>query len=152
MDVTELRIVMIGKTGVGKSSLANTIFGEDVFTINHISNAETKECQAQTRSVNGRSITLVDTPGFFDTNMSEENPRTEIVKCITERAPGPHVFRIVLGEKRSGVEKFTKQENDVIRKICEYFPEEAFKYAAVVFTHGDQLPEGMTIEEFVSHN
>ncbi|XP_044197686.1 uncharacterized protein LOC122973937 isoform X2 [Thunnus albacares] len=50
------------------------------------------------------------------------------------------------------VETFTKQENDVIRKICEYFSEEAFKYAAVVFTHGDQLPKGMKIEECVSQN
>ncbi|XP_067435049.1 GTPase IMAP family member 9-like isoform X1 [Thunnus thynnus] len=141
------RIVLLGKSGSGKSSLANTIFGEKLFTVGHISNSETKKCQAETRSVNRRSITLIDTPGLFDTHMSEGNLKTEIVRCITECAPGPHAFLILLQ-----VGKFTKQENDVIRKIREYFSEEAFKYAAVVFTHGDQLEEGMTIVEFVQQN
>ncbi|XP_044039241.1 GTPase IMAP family member 7-like [Siniperca chuatsi] len=147
MDVSNRRIVILGKTGAGKSSLANTIFGEKLFKIDHTLNSETSECQAKTKSVNGRSITLIDTPGFFDTDMSEEELKPEIVRCITECSPGPHAFLIVLK-----VEKFTEQERAVINKINEYFSEEVFKYATVVFTHGDQFPEGQTIEDFVSLN
>lgn len=79
--------------------------------------------------------------------MSEQLLRDEIVRCMTECAPGPHAFLIVLK-----VEKFTQQEQDVIKRICQDFSEDAMKYAAVVFTHGDQLPEGTRIEEFISHN
>ncbi|XP_030287742.1 GTPase IMAP family member 7-like [Sparus aurata] len=139
-----MRIAVFGKTGAGKSSLANTIFGEDAFKIYHRFKSGTKECQSETRSVNGRSITLIDTPGLFDTDRSEEEMKPEIVSCITECAPGPHAFLIVLK-----VEKFTEQEQAVINKIQEYFSEEAFKYATVLFTHGDQLPEGETIEDSV---
>ncbi|XP_078020918.1 GTPase IMAP family member 7-like [Epinephelus lanceolatus] len=146
MGVSDSRVVILGKTGVGKSSLANTIFGEKPFKVDHSLNSETRKCQAETRSVNGRNITLVDTPGFFDTERSEEELKPEILRCIIECAPGPHAFLIVLK-----VEKFTKQEQDVINKIHQYFSEEVFKYATVVFTHGDQL-KGQTIEETVRRN
>ncbi|KAM8746531.1 GTPase IMAP family member 7-like isoform 2-T3 [Acanthopagrus schlegelii] len=142
-----MRIAVFGKTGAGKSSLANTIFGEDAFRIYHKFKSGTRECQSESRSVSGRSITLVDTPGLFDTDRPEEEMKPEIVSCITECAPGPHAFLIVLK-----VEKFTEQEQAVINKIQEYFSEEAFKYATVLFTHGDQLPEGETIEDSVREN
>uniref|UniRef100_A0AAQ4QIY9 AIG1-type G domain-containing protein n=1 Tax=Gasterosteus aculeatus aculeatus TaxID=481459 RepID=A0AAQ4QIY9_GASAC len=143
----EMRIVMLGKTGVGKSSLANTIFGEKLFQIGDTGNSETSECRSETRCVDGRDVTLIDTPGLFDTDRSEEELKAEIVKCITECSPGPHAFIIVFK-----VERFTGQEQEVINKINQYFSEEAFKYATVLFTHGDQLKEGQTIEQYIHNN
>ncbi|XP_063750462.1 GTPase IMAP family member 7-like isoform X1 [Eleginops maclovinus] len=147
MGETNWRIVILGKTGVGKSSLANTTFGEQLFKMNNTAISETSKCQAETKTINGRSITLIDTPGFFDTDISEEELKPEIIRCITECAPGPHAFCIVLK-----VDKFTEQEQAVITKISQYFSEEVFQYATVLFTHGDQLAEGQTVEEYFHKN
>ncbi|XP_038588634.1 immune-associated nucleotide-binding protein 9-like [Micropterus salmoides] len=139
------RIVLLGNTGAGKSSLANTIFGEDVFKRENPPVCGTSECRAESKSVHGRRITLIDTPGFFDTHRPEEDMKRQIVSWITECTPGPHAFFIVLQVANS-------EQDRLVTKIIEHFPEEAFKYAVVVFTHGDQLPEGMKIEEFVHEN
>ncbi|KAK9524913.1 hypothetical protein VZT92_017273 [Zoarces viviparus] len=145
--VSNRRIFILGRTGVGKGSAANTIFGEERFTIGQTLNSETSECRAETKSVDGRNITVIDTPGLFDTDRPEEELNSEIVKCITEFAPGPHAFLIVFK-----VERFTDQEQAVITKINQYFSEEVFKYATVLFTHGDQLKEGQTIKDFIRDN
>ncbi|XP_041841622.1 immune-associated nucleotide-binding protein 13-like [Melanotaenia boesemani] len=142
------RIVLLGEAGAGKSSLGNNIFGENVFKINQPPKCRrSRECQVEAKSVHGRRIMLVDTPGFDGTDGPEPDLKDEILRGITECAHGPHAFLIVLK-----VEKFTNQKKAAIEKICQLFSEDAFKYAAVVFILGDQLPEGIKIKKFVDHN
>lgn len=84
---------------------------------------------------------------FITNNSPNSGTEQEIMSCITECAPGPHVFLIVLK-----LDKFSELEQDVINKIFQRFTENALKYAVIVFTHSNLLPEGKTIQEFVSKN
>lgn len=70
--------------------------------------------------------------------------RSEITRSIVKCAPGPHAFLIL-----HKVERYTAQEEVIVRKISQTFGEVALNYAVVLFTHGDNLDEGQTIREFV---
>ncbi|KAK7910468.1 hypothetical protein WMY93_015152 [Mugilogobius chulae] len=145
--MSETRIVVVGKTGVGKSSLANTIFEENVFDVFASANSGTTRCESITKEVNGRLVKWIDTPGLFDTERKEDEMKPEIVKCIEECYPGPHVFLILLP-----VGRFTQQEQEVVQQLSQYFSDQALDFAILLFTHGDDLGDESTIEEFASQN
>ena len=92
--MAELSILVCGKTGVGKSSLVNAIFGEDLVTVGGPGSASQQTGQYSClsavtagvhpvrRSIQGIDITVYDSPGLQDGSDKDESYLNQISEVV----------------------------------------------------------------------
>jgi predicted GTPase len=131
---------------IGKSSFGNAILEKkNQFKSLKTAKSVTKKCEVHDRIFHDIRLLVVDTPGFFDTELKPKDLIPEIYSSYQVAAPGPHAFFVVFTTDR-----FTIQEQTVAEWIYKVFDERALDYCIIVFTGLDGLEKNnQTIEEFL---
>ena len=87
MGKNDLKLVLIGETGIGKSQLGNFILKKEVFGVGDSADSKTSSISENISIIGDKRVTIVDTPGLNDTNSRDYDIMEQIIsKFQNDRA------------------------------------------------------------------
>uniref|UniRef100_A0A7I4CT97 AIG1-type G domain-containing protein n=1 Tax=Physcomitrium patens TaxID=3218 RepID=A0A7I4CT97_PHYPA len=141
--VDKITIVLLGKGGVGKSSIVNSLFSERVAAVSAF-RSETLRPRQYSRSKDGFKLTVIDTPGFVEAG------RVDAALNSIRRYLLGKTINVVLYVDRLDGPREDKVDVKISRAISQAFGPQIWPHVIVVFTHAEIHLEDVTYSEFVS--
>jgi len=135
-DLPNPRIVIVGPTGSGKSSLANAFLGCDprsddcMFVVCPGTDSCTKKTTYGTGPWlgTGQNVTIVDTPGFGDSDDEEEVLIEEMMDVLGNTVKNADTLLLLLDGRAT---RFTKGLQTMIKRMTVIFSKNWWNYIAV---------------------
>lgn len=129
-----VRLLLLGRTGVGKSSTINALFDEGVAEIDEFEPA-TSDVREYNKVIEGVAITVTDTPGLCDDLPESGNDRRYLELL---RSKQRH-FDCVLFVTTLDAPRISGDERRALQLLTKTFGAKLWEHAVIVLTRGDAV-------------
>ncbi|XP_016405138.1 GTPase IMAP family member 8-like [Sinocyclocheilus rhinocerous] len=137
-SLPELRLVLLGRRGSGKSAAGNIILGREEFLTE-----DSQRCVKARALAEDTRVSVVDTPDWFQSERSPEEVKAQISSCVALLAPGPHAFLLCVP-----VDRPARSELSALSALEGAFgPDAVRRHTIVLFTRSELLPDAAEVEQ-----
>ncbi|RXN10865.1 GTPase IMAP family member 8-like protein [Labeo rohita] len=140
-DMSDLRIVLLGKSVSENSHVGNFILGRAAFD----SEAPLDVVERVGGRLKYRHVNIINSPQLLQTNISDHQITQTVRECVNLSDPGPHAFIIIVQNN-----DFTEEDSYRVEYVLEKFSEEAIK-RSIVITTDEETHKGASVKvnEFI---
>ena len=133
------RVIVMGKTGSGKSSVLNSLTRSTYFKEGYSIHSQTKDVKAYCGKFRGRlsspDIVFIDTPGFFDSTAKDNEIIATIAKSLKQVEDGLNLILFCFPAYEIRLDSSIQASLKFLKLIMG---KAVYEHVAIVLTHGNR--------------